>query len=167
MFQPLPEGEELEKLKALLRAGEACVEAGDYETAFGHFDAFCKQEVRVSYAWRLKGECLMGVGKFKEALTPLQEAIRLDPKSDLAWGYFALATTKLGENKLAIEILEKAENQVRRKDILAFFRGKLNEKMGNTTDALFDYVRSQLFAKNEEDKMISAESVYKILNKGK
>lgn len=48
-----------------------------------------------------------------------------------------------------------------------FFREKLNEKMENITDAFFDYVRSQLFAKNEEDKMISAESVYKILNKDK
>lgn len=167
MPQPLPEGEKLEELKAMLRSGEVCLDKGDYEGALIHFDAFCEQEVRVSYAWKCRGECLIGTGKYRKAITSLKEAIRLDSRSEEAWGYFAFAAVMLGEKALAIDMLEKAENQVRRKDILAFFRGRLNEKIGNDTDAFFDYIRSQLLAKNTEDKASAAKSVYKILNKDK
>lgn len=167
MTEPLPEGEKLDELKAMLRSGEACLDKGDYESALGYFDAFCEQEVRVSYVWKSRGECLIGVGKYKEAVTSLKEAIRLDPRSAEAWGYFAFAAMMLGEKKFAIDILEKAESQVRRKEVITFFRGKLNERIGNDTDALFDYVRLQLLATKEEDKITGAKSVYRILNKDK
>lgn len=159
--------QKIEQLKSLLVAGEACIDKADYEGALERFDAFCEQEVRVSYVWKCRGECLIGTGKYKEAAVSLKEAIRLDPQSEEAWGYLAYASALLGEKALALHMLEKAEGQVRRKDILAYFRGRLNERIGNDTEALFDYVRIQTMSTTKESKDIGARSAYRVLNKKK
>jgi tetratricopeptide (TPR) repeat protein len=59
--------------------------------------------------WVNKGTSLFSLGKYKEAITCYDEAIRLDPKNSIAWSNKGDSLKKLGRYEEAEQCFAKAK----------------------------------------------------------
>jgi tetratricopeptide (TPR) repeat protein len=89
------------------------------EEALASYDKaleLCLDESPDASTWNRKGNALLELGRFKEAVKCYGEALKLDPKNDIFLSNRGVALMELGEFEKAVEcfnraLLENPENE--------------------------------------------------------
>jgi tetratricopeptide (TPR) repeat protein len=100
-----------------------------------------------------RGERLLKVGKYEEALKTFQAVLEIDKDNVAARGNMAITCIKLGRFKKAKEHATLQIKHAKDEKILAgayYYKGLANEKLGKITLAVINYRRSLKLGKNEK-----------------
>ncbi len=152
---------------AYIYLGKIAESEKNYETAIQHYKKVIEIEPRFPYIWSYIGEDYTELEKYKEAYEAFTEEIALIPYKAAPWCMASLSAQKMGDHELAVGILKMAQGKVEKEgqSIVAYALGALQEVVGNNDEALVNYVQGQMSAVDEENKLISAERIYKMLKK--
>lgn len=152
---------------ALIYLGKIAESEKDYQSAIQHYKKVTEIEPHFPYIWSYIGEDYTELEKYKEAYEAFTEEIALIPYKAAPWCMASLSAQKMGDHELAVGILKMAQGKVEKEgqSIVAYALGALEEVVGNNDEALVNYVQGQMTALDEENKLISAKRIYKMLKK--
>lgn len=152
---------------AFIYLGKIAESEKDFETAIAHYRRVTEIEPRFPFIWSYIGESYTELEKYKEAYEAFTEEIALMPYKAAPWCMASLSAQKMGDHELAVGILKMAQGKVEKEgqSIVAYALGTLEEVVGNNDEALVNYVQGQMTALDEENKLISAKRIYKMLKK--
>lgn len=154
---------------AFIYLGKIAESEKDCETAIQHYKRVTEIEPRFPFIWSYIGENYTELEKYKEAYEAFIEDIALMPYRATPWCMASLSAQKMGDHELAVGILKMAQGKVEKEgqSIVAYALGALEEVVGNNDEALVNYVQGQMTAVDEENKLISAKGIYKMLKKSR
>jgi tetratricopeptide (TPR) repeat protein len=115
---------------ALIHKGISEILLGQYNQSYLSFDYATILDPEHAYAWTLKGESLMELGRYEEAIQAYDEALQLsldDPS--IVWNSKGIALAKLGKYENATLAFDEAINT----------SGDYDEPWNNKGTALVDY----------------------------
>ena len=152
---------------AFIYLGKIAESEKDFETAIAHYRRVTEIEPRFPFIWSYIGESYTELEKYKEAYEAFTEEIALMPYKAAPWCMASLSAQKMGDHELAVGILKMAQGKVEKEgqSIVAYALGTLEEIVGNNDEALVNYVQGQMTALDEENKLMSAKRIYKMLKK--
>jgi len=152
---------------AFIYLGKIAESEKDCQSAIQHYKKVTEIEPRFPYIWSYIGENYTELEKHKEAYESFTEEIALIPYKAAPWCMASLSAQKMGDHELAVGILKMAQGKVEKEgqSIIAYALGALEEVVGNNDEALVNYVQGQMSALDEENKLISAKRIYKMLKK--
>lgn len=152
---------------AFIYLGKIAESEKDFETAIEHYRKVTEIEPRFPFIWSYIGENYTELEKYKEAYEAFTEEIALMPYKAAPWCMASLSAQKMGDHELAVGILKMAQGKVEKEgqSIVAYALGTLEEVVGNNDEALVNYIQGQMTALDEENKLISAKRIYKMLKK--
>jgi len=152
---------------AFIYLGKIAESENNFETAIAHYKKVTKIEPRFPCIWSYIGENYIKLERYEEAYEAFIEEIALIPFKATIWCMASLSAQKMGGHELAMGILKMAQGKVEKggQSMIAFALGALEEAVGNYDEALMNYVQSQISALDEENKLIPAQRIYKMLKK--
>lgn len=150
---------------AFFYLGKIAESENDFQTAIAHFKRVMEIAPRMPFIWSCVGENYTKLEKYEEAYEAYTEEIALMPRKAIPWCMAARNAQEFGGPQLAIRILKLAQEKVEKEgqSIIAYTLGTLEEAVGNNNEALVNYVQGQMTALDEENRIMSAESIYRLL----
>jgi tetratricopeptide (TPR) repeat protein len=115
--------------------GTLLIEAGDYETALGDFDAVLVLDPASRNANRLRGEALLYLGHPEEAIAELDIAIGINARFAPSFYLRGLAHAALGDVDAALADYDEAVNIDRQFVLAQVQRGRLLADAGRSAEA--------------------------------
>lgn len=137
----------------------------DNKVALLCFNIITKLEPLFFPAWQYKAECHIKLEEYGEAKKSIMEKIAIVPAEAEGWCYASLIFFLEDNMKDALGILDEAEKRVNNKDTIALIKGILLEKDGRSDEAIGEYIKSKILAKNEEDQEVANEKLKRLINK--
>lgn len=84
----------------------ASFQSGDIRTSLKYVEAIIEAQPDNPYFWELKGQALLNAGKVRQAIPPLEKAVKLAPRAGLIRSLLAQAILATGDKRLARKALK-------------------------------------------------------------
>lgn len=99
-------------------------------------------EAGPDFAWSQRGTALIGLGRFKEALTSIDRALAIMPKDAHAWSARALSLWRLGRFDEALDAAEQGVEYDPQSSLAWFNQGRILATLGKLEEAIAAYDRA-------------------------
>jgi tetratricopeptide (TPR) repeat protein len=116
--------------------------SGDYAKAAADLTELLARDRRCSWGYGWRGECLVKLGKLREALKDLEDATNLDPRYGDAWAWLAEARRQSGDAGGALAAAERALEGNGDKALAHLIRGMARGAQGDAAGQVEDFKKA-------------------------
>ncbi len=135
--------------------GYALLQQKKYEEAIKNFTQAISIDPYWDYPYNNRGYCKLQLGDLDNAFTDIFHAFEMNQDNSYAWRNMGTYFLKVNDLSKALEHLEEAERMQPKTELINFYLGIVNRKLGNEEKAKNYFLKSELL--NEHNDSVWTE----------